>query len=90
MASMARLSIWPFSANFEKSWMKARWMVPSVSLAPLRRLSRSSSAPRCTLAKFILSGERIAKYLNLRMATESDCSRRGSLGARTHSASIMW
>ena len=29
MASMACLSSWPFSANFEKSWMKARWMVPS-------------------------------------------------------------
>ena len=26
MASMARLSICPFSANFEKSWMKARWI----------------------------------------------------------------
>ena len=31
ITSMARLSICPFSANFEKSWMKARWMVPSVS-----------------------------------------------------------
>jgi hypothetical protein len=35
IASMARLSICPFSANFEKSWMKARWIVPSVSFAPL-------------------------------------------------------
>ena len=32
---MARLSICPFSANFEKSWMKARWIVPSVCLRAL-------------------------------------------------------
>ena len=34
MASMAVLSIAPFSANFAKSWMKARWITPSI---PLRR-----------------------------------------------------
>ena len=44
IASMARLSIWPFSANFEKSWMKARWIMPSASFAALFRLSRSQSA----------------------------------------------
>jgi hypothetical protein len=47
---MARLSLSLFSANFEKSWSKAVWITPSDAAAPLRRLARSSSEPRCTLA----------------------------------------
>ena len=49
-ASMARLSIALFSANFEKSWMKAQWMTPSDPAAPRLRLSTSSSDPRWTSA----------------------------------------
>src|SRR6202008_2887387 len=55
IASMARRSISQLATNFEKSlpnasWLKARWITPSESAVPLRRLSRSSSEPRCTSA----------------------------------------
>ena len=46
--SIARWSDALFSANFEKSWLKAVWITPSAAAAPMRRLSRSSSDPRWT------------------------------------------
>jgi len=39
------------SLNLEKSWMKAVWITPSATAAPPRRLSMSSSEPRCTSAR---------------------------------------
>jgi len=63
IASMARASIWPFSTNFEKSWMKARWITPSASFAALFKLSRSVRSPRCTFAPSFV---RISAFASLR------------------------
>jgi hypothetical protein len=49
-ALMTRRSSSQFATNFEKSWLKARWMTPSDRAAPSLRLSISSSDPRWTSA----------------------------------------
>jgi hypothetical protein len=46
IASMTRRSVSQFAANFEKSWLNARWMTPSEREAPSFRLSGSSIDPR--------------------------------------------
>ena len=48
--SMARWSSAQFSANFEKSWLKAAWITASDWAAPLFKLSKSASEPRWTRA----------------------------------------
>ena len=45
-ASMTRRSVSQLAANCEKSWLKARWMIPSERAAPSFRLSGSSIDPR--------------------------------------------
>src|SRR6185437_8275598 len=63
IASMARRSAALLSANFEKSWLKARWMTPSARAAPCFKTSVSSidpcwtSAPAATRT-FALSSDR--------------------------------
>ena len=44
--STTRRSVSQFAANFEKSWLKARWMIPSDRAAPSLRLFGSSIDPR--------------------------------------------
>ena len=49
-ASIARRSCSQFSANFEKSWLNARWTTASAAWAPLVSASGCSMSPRWTSA----------------------------------------